>query len=150
MTPFPNDEHFFSNSLESSKWKAWSGLAFERVCLQHESQIKEVLGIRGVKTDICSFKCQRDDEKQIYGSQIDLLIVRKDQVINLCEMKFSNKPYVITQDDVYKMEYRRSDLRTISGTDYAIIPTLVVAPSVHRNPYSDEFSSIIEIESLFN
>ena len=30
------------------------------------------------------------------GAQIDLVLDRRDQVINLCEMKYSLKPYDIT------------------------------------------------------
>ena len=65
------------------------GLAFERVCLEHVDQIKEKLGISGVLTEVNSWYCKADPDKGIFGSQIDLLIVRKDQVINLCEMKYS-------------------------------------------------------------
>ena len=32
------------------------------------------------------------------GAQIDLLIDRADNVINLCEMKYTESPFVITDD----------------------------------------------------
>ena len=77
------------------------------------------------------------------------MIVRKDETINLCEIKYSNKPYSVSQEDVYDMETKRDDLRLVTGTDYAIIPTLVVFPSVKRNANSDEFSIAFDADSLF-
>lgn len=44
---------------------------------------------------------------------------------------------------------KRDDLRIMSGTDYAIVPTLVAFPSIKRNAYSDEFSIVIDADALF-
>ncbi len=76
---------------------AWNGLAFERVCMWHTHNIKKALGISGVLTDICSWSCAADPDKGLLGSQIDMIIVRKAQVINLLEMKYSSAPYAITK-----------------------------------------------------
>ena len=149
LDPMPTDEHFFSSSLESGSWRAWSGLAFERICLQHARQIQEALRIGGVRTDVCSFSCRKGEKEGVEGSQIDMLIVRKDETINLCEMKYSTKPYSVSQEDVYDMETKRDDLRIMTGTDYAIVPTLVAFPSIKRNAYSDEFSIVIDADALF-
>ena len=136
-------------TINSGKWNTWSGLAFERVCLEHTKQIKKALEIGGVKTDICSFYTTRDESKGIYGSQTDLLIVRNDKTINVCEMKFSIEPYLVTSNDVDKMNIVISDILTVSKTKYATIPTLIVSPSAVRNAYSNEFGSIITSDSLF-
>lgn len=149
LKPFPTDPHFFSSSLETGSWRSWSGLAFERICLQHTEQIKKALQIGGVRTEVCSFRCVKDKRRHIEGCQIDLLIVRNDKTINMCEMKFSNKPYVVTEEDVDDMETRKSDLRAATRTDFAICPTLIAFPSVKRNAYSDEYTSIITSDDLF-
>ena len=149
LDPFPSDPSFFSSSMESGSWSAWSGLAFERVCLLHVEQIKKALQIGGVRTEVCSFRCQSDSQAGVEGSQIDLLIVRKDETINLCEMKFSNKAYSVSEADVESMETKRSDLRAVTHTGYAIVPTLIAFPSVKRNANSDEFSALVNAESLF-
>lgn len=145
----PTSENFFSSIVNTGKWNSWSGLAFERVCFQHISQIKDALKIGGIQTDICSFYVKKQEEKGIYGSQIDLLIVRSDKTINLCEMKFSTSSYLVSNNDVDKMEIRRLDLISTSKTKYAIIPTLIVHPDVVRNSNSYEFSAIITSDSLF-
>ena len=79
----PTDEHFWTNQINTTAVNTWLGLAFERVCLAHVEQIKRKLGISGVLTEVNSWYCKGNPEKGIFGSQIDMLIVRKDQVINL-------------------------------------------------------------------
>lgn len=85
-----------------------SGLAFERVCLQHISQIK-ALGISGVLSNVYSWRTEADEDKGIDKTQIDLLIDRNDGVINLCEMKFSAQEYAITEDEEMKLRRRRGN-----------------------------------------
>ena len=143
-----NDD-YWKEKVNSPEVRAWSGVAFERVCLQHIPQIKKALGISGVYTEVNSWQCSRDDEKGIQGSQIDLLIVRKDQVINMCEMKYSETDYVV--DAQFDRDQRRkiSDLIKSTGTKYAIHPTLITTYGVSENAYSGELQSIITVEDLF-
>ena len=73
---------------------AWRGLAFEIVCLLHTSQLKKALGISGV--DSMEYTWKSDAVKN--GAQIDLLIDRRDQVVNLCEMKYTQDMFSIDQE----------------------------------------------------
>ena len=128
---------------------AWSGVAFERVCLEHISQIKNALGISGVHTEINAWRCNADPENGICGSQIDLLIVRKDQVINICEMKYSETDYVVDAAFDRNQKRKISDFQKKTGTKYAIYSTLITTYPVSDNPYTDEIQSIITAEELF-
>ena len=85
----PTDERFWSNQINTPRVNAWMGLAFEKVCMAHIQQIKYRLGISGVLTDVNAWSCKSNPDRGLFGSQIDMLIVRKDQVINLCEVKYS-------------------------------------------------------------
>jgi len=85
-----DDENFWINAVESPLFNAWSGYAFEMVCLHHIRQIKKALEIGGVQTSVYSWHSSE--------AQIDLIIDRKDQTINLCEMKFSIAPFKIDKN----------------------------------------------------
>ena len=61
------------------------------MCLEHVSQIKEALGIAGVHAKVNAWQCEADKKKGLHGSQIDLLIVRDDQITNVCETKYSGE-----------------------------------------------------------
>lgn len=83
------EEHFWQNQINTSAINSRGGLAFEKVCLEHVPQIKKALGISGVYTDVNAWQCSADEKLGIEGAQIDLMLVRKDQIINLCEMKYT-------------------------------------------------------------
>jgi hypothetical protein len=52
------DAHFWSNFRGSD---AWSGYAFEMLCLLHIDEIKDRLGIAGISTEVSSWRCQACD-----------------------------------------------------------------------------------------
>ena len=145
----PTDEHFWSNQINTPAVNTWMGLAFERICLMHIQAIKNKLGITGVITEINSWYCKADPDKGIFGSQIDLLIVRKDQVINLCEMKYSNSDYTVTKAVDQDIRRKIDDLQTATGTRYAIYPTLITTYGIVDNAYSGNIQSIVTMDDLF-
>lgn len=143
------DEHFWENQRDSSMISAWAGISFEKVCLEHVNQIKAALGIAGVYTDVNSWSCKADPDNGIFGSQIDLLIVRKDQVINICEMKYSEAEYLIDAEYDRSQRRKMSDFIKKTGTRYALHPTLVTTYGVVDNTYSGEIQAVITAEDLF-
>ena len=149
MKDEPKDEHFWSNQLNTPAINTWQGYAFERVCLEHIAQIKQKLGISGVFTDINSWYCKTDKEKGIKGAQIDLLIVRKDQVINLCEMKYSGSEYTVSGEDDESIRNKIADLIKVTGTKYAIYPTLITTYGMVDNSYAGIIQSVITLDDLF-
>lgn len=145
----PTDEHFWTNQINTPLVNTWMGLAFERVCMEHIEQIKVKLGISGVLTEVNSWYCKADLDNGVFGSQIDMLIVRKDQVINLCEMKYSQSEYTITEKVDRNIRNKISDLITISGTKYAIYPTIITTYGLVENSYSQEVQSVVTMDDLF-
>ena len=145
----PTDEHFWTNQINTPLVNTWMGLAFERVCMEHIEQIKVKLGISGVLTEVNSWYCKADLDNGVFGSQIDMLIVRKDQVINLCEMKYSQSEYTITEKVDRNIRNKISDLITVSGTKYAIYPTLITTYGLVDNSYSQEVQSVVTMDDLF-
>ena len=149
MEDNPNDENFWSHQINTPRINTWLGYAFERVCLQHINQIKMKLGISGVYTDVNSWYGKADAKKGIRGSQIDLLIVRKDQVINLCEMKYSNQEYTMTRADYDGMRTKISDIVNATHTKYAIYPTMITTYGVINNEYANDIQSVVTMDDLF-
>ena len=144
-----NDENFFSNQINTPLMNTWEGFAFERVCLLHIKQIKEALGISGVYTECNSWFTKKDDQLGIHGSQIDLLIVRKDQIINLCEMKYSKTLYTLTDKVMESINNKISDLMLVTKTKYAIYPTLITTIGLKENSYALDIQNVITINDLF-
>ncbi len=145
----PSDERFWSNQENTPVRNAWTGIAFERVCLQHIAEMKRALGISGVLTDVSSWSCAPNPEAGINGSQIDLLIDRRDQVINLCEMKYSTQEYSITKRIDADIRHKVNDFRTITGTKSAIHVTFITPYGLARNAYAGNVQSEITADDFF-
>ena len=142
-----NDEHFWSNSYNSTIRSAWTGLAFERVCFQHIPQIKQAMGIAGVATQCYSWKAKGDALSS--GTQIDMVLDRRDNIINICEMKFSKGEYTITKD--YAMALNNKVERFIESTKNkkTILLTMITTNGVVHNEYWNQIQCDITADELF-
>jgi len=150
MADKPNDVNFWTHQINTPTYNTFCGLAFERVCLQHIGQIKNALGISAVLSNVCSWKCTRDVDKGINGSQVDLLIDRKDQVINLCEMKFSGQQYSLSKSTDENLRHKLNDFINVTQTKSAIHLTLITPYGLANNSYSGNIQSVITEDDLFN
>jgi len=139
------DPHFWTNYLSDPSHRAWCGYAFERLCAAHVNQIKARLGIAGVITEIFAFRSKQGKG----GAQIDLVIDRKDGVINLCECKFTNKPYALTEKDMADLERKKEVFLKETGTKKAIHLTMITANGLVQNAHRNEIHSEITLDDLF-
>lgn len=136
------------SEMKDQARSTWYGYAFEQVCLYHVWQIKESLGIRGIDSSVSSwsYKAKSPEEK---GAQIDLVIQRADRMINLCEIKFSTKPYEITADYSQQLSYRKELFRTKTKCRDTLLTTVITTFGVARNKYSNYVQSEIVLDDLF-
>ncbi|MBR2090107.1 MAG: ATP-binding protein [Fibrobacter sp.] len=146
------DENYWSNSQNSGEIKAWTGYAFEQVCLIHLQKIKERLGISGVLSNSYSWSCKPftdADGTNWDGGQIDLLIDRADKVINVCEMKYSAEEYAITKDYEKKLRDRIALFKKVSKTKKAVTCVFVTTLGVRQNAHSGIVQHQITLDGLF-
>ena len=144
-------DDYWAKSFRSPSIKSWSGFAFERICLQHISQIKKSIGIAAVATTEHTWRyVPEDGEKEVRGAQIDLLIDRDDNVINVCEMKWASGEYVIQKKEDIDIRNKVSALERETGTKKAIHVTMVTTYGVKRNMYYDEIQSEVVLDQLFD
>ncbi len=131
------------------RWRAWSGYAFEDLCMRHVRQIKAALGIAGVITETSAWYHRPTDEDDT-GAQIDLLIDRADACINLCEMKFSDAEFVIDKRYARQLRERRETFRRVSKTGKNLFLTFVTPHGIKNNAYARELvASSVGAEALF-
>lgn len=142
------DFHFWANSNNTPVRNSWQGLAFEQVCFAHAQQIKNKLGIGGVSTKICSWHANNDDELGP-GAQIDMLIDRADNVINICEMKFSDSKYLISKEDYDNLKWKRQRFAATTGTKKSLHLTMVTNDGIASNKYSGAIQSEVIADDLF-
>ncbi|MGC4103074.1 AAA family ATPase [Ferruginibacter sp.] len=140
------DKNKWLNSIDSPAYRTWSGYAFEQVCLYHAEQLKQALGIAAVETNISSWKSTTVKN----GAQVDLVIDRRDQVITLCEMKFSINPFII--DKKYDAELRNkiAAFKKETGTRKSVFLALVTTFGLAQNNYAAGLvQNDIKMDALF-
>ena len=115
--------------LNTPEYFAWAGNAFEIVCLQHAQEIKNGLGISGVQSKIYSWANP--------SSQIDMVIDRKDQVINLIEAKFSIDEFTITKAYSENLRKKVAEFRDETKTKKSVWLVLVSVFGLAKSPYND-------------
>ncbi|MCD8297667.1 MAG: ATP-binding protein [Prevotella sp.] len=142
------DSNFWSLNTNTPVRNAWEDLAFERVCFEHIKQIKQALGISGVSTKIYSLRIT-DNPVNGKGAQIDMVIERDDQVINLCEMKFSTTEYTIKKEDDENIRNKVAQYSEIRKTRKAIHVTLITPYGIKENIYQYSIQNTITADDLF-
>ncbi|RLB64407.1 MAG: ATP-binding protein [Deltaproteobacteria bacterium] len=133
----------------SPAWRAWSGYAFEGLCLKHADALRQALGISGVETEESTWQHRPQDDDE-HGAQIDLLIDRRDRCINLCEMKFCEGEFVVDKAYARNLRNKREVFAQATKTRKALFTTLVTTHGVRANRHRDAVvDRTIEVDSLF-
>lgn len=138
-------KNYWLKMIDNPKHRAWSGYAFEQVCLAHIPQIQSALGISGIETETCSWRSTLEKD----GAQIDLVIDRRDGVINLCEMKFSVDPFAI--DKKYDAELRNKvgAFKRETQTKKSVFLTMITTFGLQPNTYSGNVQNDLKMDILF-
>lgn len=99
--------------------------------------------------NVYSWQQKANKEKGIEGAQIDLILDRRDQIINLCEMKYSLNAYDITSAYLQKLIERREIFRHATSTNKALHLTFVTAAGVKKNAQAGMIQSEVVLDDLF-
>ncbi len=128
---------------KSASYISWIGFSFETLCLKHIDRIKNALRIDAVfSTNSAWFN---------EDAQVDLLIDRDDNIINLCEMKFYNAPYSIDKRYYLNLKHKMFSFQQATKTRKNIFLIMVTSFGVIQNRYSRELlQNEIVLEDLFN
>jgi hypothetical protein len=151
-----NDESYWTNGVMTAKHSSWSGYAFEMVCLLHIKQIRKALGIAGVSANYFSWRsasagsASENMKDMSKGAQVDLVIERRDQVINLCEMKYSVKEFKITKAYYESLKNKEFTFISETGTKSALHTTLISTYGVKDNKYKPSVQSEVTMDDLFD
>ena len=141
------DSNFWTNNQLSQSVVSWRGIAFEDLCIRHMSQIKSALGISGVITSQSNWIVPGTDDEQ--GMQIDLMVIRNDNVVNMCEMKFYNEEFVVGGEYYKKIASRINKIHEEMPKKYAVHSTLITTYGLSYNEYSGAFQQVVTLEELF-
>lgn len=140
------NEGVWINSLDNPKQRTWAGYAFEQICLAHVPQIKKALGISGIFSQSSAWQSTQTSK----GAQIDLVIDRRDQVVNLCEIKYSINPYIITKAYADNLRNKLAIFKMETKTRKSLFLTMITTYGLVSNQYANSLiQNDLKMEVLF-
>jgi len=146
----PISPNYWIKQHSSNKFKSWSGYVFETMCYKHVRQIVEALKL-SVQAESAAYWSYLPKGKSAgKGAQIDLIIDRSDQCINLCEIKFYNSEYIMQEEQAKKMNNRREIFRQVTGSRKTLFNTLITPYGANVNRHT--ISSVdqqLTLDALF-
>ncbi len=135
------DESYWLNLIDTPRFYAWAGSAFEMICLHHIPHIKKALGISGVQTSVYTWQNPK--------AQIDLVIDRKDRVINICEMKFSVRPFSIDKNYAENLSNKITIFKAVTQSSKAIFLTMITTYGIIDKKHWGLVQNNLEMDILF-
>ena len=135
-------KNYFQKNAGNSVVSAWFGLSFERVVSAHIDKVKKALGIDKIITQHYTWRGEYDGERV----QIDLVIDRADGIIDICEIKYSDTEYRLTQEEYFKIIDRMETFKRVTGTQKTVHPVLVTVFGTNRG----EYSGMIDFKIMLN
>lgn len=133
----------------SPRFRAWSGLTFEAICLGHVGALKRALGIGAVESEDAPWRHAAeggDDE----GAQVDLVLDRADRSVTLCEMKFVDHEFVIDKAYAHELERKRRVFRRVTQTSKTVFLALVTIYGLRDNLHAQRLAmQVVTMQDLF-
>jgi uncharacterized protein len=119
---------------QTPQYTAWAGYAFESICLKHTTQIKKALSIAGIYAETSGFYQKGTPTEK--GVQIDLLFDRRDNVIDLFEMKFYNEPLRLDKADAMALREKVGAFKRYTQTRKQLFLSLLTTFGLEANENS--------------
>jgi len=133
---------------QTPKYHAWSGYAFEAVCSKHTLEIVRGLGITSASA-LTSWRYHPQNNKS-RGTQIDLIILRGDDAITLCEINYTDKPFAIDKSYAAILNNKINVFRKQTQTTKHLFHSMISASGIKPTMYSEEMvSGVVTLEDLF-
>lgn len=139
--------NFWLDNVSSQSVVVWRGLSFENLCFNHINQIKSALNISGIDSTESAWSPKASDGTD--GMQVDMLIDRADNIINLCEMKFYSSEILINRELYLTMQERKSEVEKMVSKKKAVRNTLITTYGIKNGEYKNIFPNIITLDDLF-
>ena len=145
------EENYWLKQYKGQSYQSWAGFSFESLCWKHLKQIRAAIGIKNILTKIGTWQFQAPKRiKNKSGAQIDLIFDRDDDVITLCEIKYTRKPFVLSKNEALSLSNKIKIFREVTGTNKQIEIALITPFGLKKNIWSEDLiDKEVHLQSLF-
>ena len=126
MLPFKGSR--WTQIFQKQEYKSWCGFTFETICLKHVKEVKKGLNCDQIESKNYSWHNQK--------AQVDLVIDRFDDVVDLCEIKFHNDKFSLDADYLQRLRNKENQFRISTNTRKGIYSVMITTWGIIPNKYS--------------
>ena len=141
------NRQYWTSLQRTPRFYAWAGISFEILSACHINEIKRKLGISGVATNVYSWRGKGETSDR--AVQIDLVIERADNTIDICEMKFTEHEFTITKDYDHTLRHKLATFIEETKTRKSVQLVFVTSSGLLRNMYSGRVQAEVTLDDLF-
>jgi len=136
------DNHHWQHLINTPAYNTWCGLSFERLCFAHLEQIKHILGISGMATSTYAYHDSH--------VQIDMVIERADRIVDMCEIKYTDKPFAISKTYAQELDNKAQVLANKIKKQRSVYLVMITASGLSQNEHSiNRINNILTLNDLF-
>jgi len=142
---------YWEEISQTQPWKSWAGYAFEAVCFKHINSIRKTLHVPdGAEAYTWKHLPGKNATNQ-QGAQIDLVFDRSDNIVNICEIKYSKTPYIIDKNYAKVLLNKVQAYRDVTKTTKLIFISLITTFGLKQTVNSEKIiTSTVQLDELFN
>lgn len=142
---------YWMKMRSSRNWETWAGYAFENICFKHLMKIKAALGLAGINTAISGWSYIPPKSSDDSGAQIDMMIDRADNCINLCEIKYCSAEFTIDKEYAKALKNKKDVFKERTKTRKTLFTTMITTYGVKENEhYLSVVDNQLTIDALYD
>ncbi len=146
----PPQSNYWHMISKSPAWLSWVGYTFENICYKHAHYIIKACGIENLVTYVGTWQHRSLPHSIDEGAQIDLILVRQDNAVTLCEIKYSCEPFTIDKAYAKNLMKKMEVFETQAGGSKQLFLAFITTAGLMHNVWSEELvNAIVELKDLF-
>lgn len=146
----PKEGNYWLATSKTPSWLSWAGYAFEGICFKHANKIIHALNLDQVGCLLGNWRYIPNKGKEQRGAQIDLLLDRNDNVITICEIKYSNTNFTVDKDYAKELANKVALFQSQTKTKKQIFLAMITVEGLKQNIWSEDLvTNIIALQDLF-
>lgn len=143
------EKNYWCHIQKTPAWYSWSGYAFESVCYKHIWAIKHALSIP-IGSIANAWRYIPRGENLAQGAQIDLLFDRNDDVITICEIKYTEEPFILTKEYIATLKRKLLVFKEQTRSKKQLFLAIISANGLKNNYYAEnDISGLVTLDNLF-
>jgi uncharacterized protein len=131
----------WSQLYKKQEYLSWCGYAFEIICYKHIKNVKREMLIDQINSKNYGWSNNK--------AQVDLVIDRDDNIVNLCEIKFYNSEFNIDADYATKLRNKESQFKTETGTRKGVNTVMITTWGIKGKNSIGLVTHNLKMECLF-